>query len=77
MNNFEDLQKFTVGKSVWKGLAPGSIKFFILIPAVLLLLYPPLFGLFGWGITGGVAGLCMSLTCICGIEEMQFLIKGE
>jgi len=45
MNNFEDLQKVAGGKSILNGLAPAYIKFFILIPAGLLLLYPPLLGL--------------------------------
>ncbi|MBU2857799.1 hypothetical protein HF289_13265 [Acidithiobacillus ferrooxidans] len=76
MNEFDDLQKFAGGKSVLGGIAPGAIKFFVVIPAGLLLLYPPLFGLDGWGITGGIAGCFMALTAICAYEEIHFLIKG-
>ncbi|MDA8376538.1 MAG: hypothetical protein M0Z50_05705 [Planctomycetia bacterium] len=77
MGNFDDLQKITGGKSILNGLAPRAIKFFVLIPAGLLLLYPPLFGLEGWGLAGGIAGFCMTMTAICAYQEIHFLAKGE
>lgn len=77
MNEFEDLQKLAGGKSVWKGLGFAYIKFFILIPAGLLLLDLPIFGLNGWGIAGGIAGFFMALTAMCAYEQIHFLIKGE
>jgi len=77
MNSFEDLQKVAGGKSILNGLALAYIKFFILIPAGLLLLYPPLFGFDGWGIAGGFAGFCMTMTGICAYQEIRFVLKGE
>ena len=79
MNNFEDLQE--VAKNAHKSVIPVIAKrlawlyggLLIVLPC---LLYPPVFGLTGWGILGGIAGLFMSLTIIQAVLEIKFIVKG-
>jgi hypothetical protein len=78
MNNFEDLQE--VAKGAHKGAIPVIAKrmgllYFVAFPVGILLLYPPVFGLTGWGILGGIAGLFMSLTIIQAVLEIKFIVK--
>ena len=82
MNDFEDLQEAAAqhgGKNSFVSIvARRMLKFygflFLIGP---LLAYPPIFGVTGWGIAGGMAGLLMSLTLVFAYSEIRFLIKGD
>lgn len=79
MGNFDDLQE--VAKAAHKSAVPVLAKrlflfYFVGFPVGALLLYPPVFGLTGWGIVGGIAGLFASLTMIQAMLEIKFIVKG-
>ena len=80
MNEFEDLREMAAGAN--HAFLPQFFKryvifLFVALPGAVLLLYPPIFGLTGWGIAGGIAGVFMSATIIVAGLEIHFLVKGE
>lgn len=77
--DLQDLQDFAHNAQK-SGLPVIAKRIFIMLfagfPAGVLLLYPPVFGMTGWGILGGIAGLFMSLTAVVAGIEIHFLVKG-
>lgn len=76
---FDDLA--SVAKTADKGVVPVLAKrvgfiYIVLLPMVVLLLYPPVFGFMGWGLAGGIAGLFATMTLYFTIFEIKFLITG-
>ena len=77
--DFDDLKK--VAKTADKGVIPVLTKrvgfiYIVLLPALVLLMYPPIFGFMAWGVLGGIAGLFTTLTLYFTIFEVKFLITG-
>lgn len=80
MGNFDDLQEHaaTAHKDYVPTLARNLFRFYLLsLPLVALLAYPPIFGLNGWGVLGGIAGFFASVTIFNAYQEAHFIVKGE
>ena len=80
MDDFKDLREVAAGAG--NGFLVQTAKNTLKIFAALffvgpLLAYMPVFGLTGWGIIGGIAGLLASLTLVFCYTEIRFLIKGD
>ena len=79
MNKFDDLQE--VAKTAHKTYVPQLITrmfvfYMVGFPAAALLLWAPVMGASGWGITGGIAGLLASITIAFAAREAYLTMKG-